>query len=86
MHNPYPSEEEKKLLAFKAGITVKQVNTWFGNHRGRTKRKIIDLQQYQDQVYDMKPEDPAFVVAQDGGERKSTKRKRASNANKNSQE
>lgn len=48
MHNPYPSDEEKKLLAFKAGITVKQVNTWFGNHRGRTKRKIIDLQQYQD--------------------------------------
>lgn len=39
LDDPYPSNEEKKELAERAGITVRQVNTFFGNKRMRLKRK-----------------------------------------------
>lgn len=42
IENPFPTEEEKKALAFICDLEVKQVSTWFGNHRGRCKRKILD--------------------------------------------
>jgi len=43
IHHPYPSEAVKKDLAIKAGITLEQVNTFFGNKRMRTKRKLAKL-------------------------------------------
>ncbi|KAH0563312.1 hypothetical protein GP486_002118 [Trichoglossum hirsutum] len=50
--NPYPSPEEKKALAASTGLTTHQINTWFGNARGRymrspdpsTRRRIADHQ------------------------------------------
>lgn len=40
--NPYPTEEEKTELSVQTGLNLKQINTWFGNHRGRYKRRILD--------------------------------------------
>lgn len=34
--NPYPSEDEKQLLAQHCGISVTQVKSWFANKRNRT--------------------------------------------------
>ena len=34
--NPYPSEEEKSQLAYRCGISVGQVKSWFANKRNRT--------------------------------------------------
>jgi len=39
LSDPYPSEEEKKELAASCGITVLQVNYWFGNKRNRYKKR-----------------------------------------------
>jgi len=38
--NPYPSEETKEELARQCGITVAQVNNWFGNKRIRYKKSM----------------------------------------------
>lgn len=35
LDNPYPSEDEKKYFAVKAGINLTQVSNWFINHRRR---------------------------------------------------
>ncbi|KAF2224328.1 hypothetical protein BDZ85DRAFT_100440 [Elsinoe ampelina] len=35
LDNPYPSEDEKKYFAQKAGINLTQVSNWFINHRRR---------------------------------------------------
>ncbi|OBW66600.1 MAG: Uncharacterized protein AUREO_033310 [Aureobasidium pullulans] len=35
MHNPYPSEEQKRHFAAVAGINLTQVSNWFINHRRR---------------------------------------------------
>ena len=43
--NPYPSEEAKEELAKKCGITVSQVNNWFGNKRIRYKKNITKAQE-----------------------------------------
>jgi len=43
--NPYPSEEAKEELARKCGITVSQVNNWFGNKRIRYKKNITKAQE-----------------------------------------
>ena len=40
MANPYPSEETKEELARQCGITVAQVNNWFGNKRIRYKKSM----------------------------------------------
>ncbi|RCN47027.1 homeobox domain protein [Ancylostoma caninum] len=36
--HPYPTEEEKAVLAEKCHISVQQVSNWFGNRRIRTKK------------------------------------------------
>jgi hypothetical protein len=33
INDPYPSEEEKSMLAAAGGLTITQVNNWFGNKR-----------------------------------------------------
>ena len=43
IHNPYPNDEEKKILAEKADISETQVKSWFANKRSRaqnTKRQV----------------------------------------------
>ncbi|CAM9182259.1 unnamed protein product [Chrysoparadoxa australica] len=37
--DPYPAEDEKKMLARSCEITLTQVNNWFMNARGRKVRK-----------------------------------------------
>lgn len=41
LNDPYPSEEEKSMLAAHGGLTITQVNNWFGNKRIRYKRKCL---------------------------------------------
>lgn len=38
--HPYPTEEEKNVLAMQCGISVSQVANWFGNKRIRYKKQI----------------------------------------------
>jgi len=38
--NPYPSEAEKRRLAYICDMLPKQVSTWFGNYRLRYKLKM----------------------------------------------
>jgi len=40
LSNPYPSEQVKEELAQKCGVTISQVNNWFGNKRGRYKKSM----------------------------------------------
>jgi len=42
LNDPYPSEEEKSMLAAAGGLTITQVNNWFGNKRIRYKRKCLE--------------------------------------------
>lgn len=37
----YPTEDEKVALAAQAGMTMVQLNNWFGNKRMRYKRKVM---------------------------------------------
>jgi len=39
-YNPYPINSEKERLAFLCDLDPKQVRTWFGNYRGRYKKKV----------------------------------------------
>jgi len=41
LSNPYPSEQVKEELARKCGVTISQVNNWFGNKRGRYKKNML---------------------------------------------
>ena len=36
LDSPYPTVEEKELLAARSGITIKQLNAWFSNRRNRS--------------------------------------------------
>jgi hypothetical protein len=42
LSNPYPTEDEKRKLVAKSGLSMKQINTWFGNIRVRYKRRLHD--------------------------------------------
>jgi len=42
LNDPYPADEEKTLLAASGGLTMSQVNNWFGNKRIRYKRKCLE--------------------------------------------
>ncbi|XP_063400092.1 uncharacterized protein LOC134684716 [Mytilus trossulus] len=44
--NPYPSEEEKEMLAITAGITVPQVKSWFANKRSRANNRKRQVPNY----------------------------------------
>jgi hypothetical protein len=37
--DPYPTDEEKNILASKCLLSINQINNWFGNKRIRVKRK-----------------------------------------------
>nr|CCA22903.1 conserved hypothetical protein [Albugo laibachii Nc14] len=41
LHHPYPTEEEKDMLAMQGGITIEQVNNWFINTRGRKWKPML---------------------------------------------
>lgn len=41
VHHPYPTEEEKELLARDGGISLEQVNNWFINTRGRKWKPML---------------------------------------------
>nr|AFP44693.1 hypothetical protein [Eragrostis tef] len=40
--HPYPSDEDKKMLATRTGLTQNQVSNWFGNARGRLWKPMVD--------------------------------------------
>ncbi|KAL9649038.1 hypothetical protein ABK040_008415 [Willaertia magna] len=42
LHDPYPSDQEKQLLSQQTGLSLSQVNNWFGNKRMRYKRKMLE--------------------------------------------
>jgi len=42
INDPYPSDEEKNMLAAQCVLSLNQVNNWFGNKRIRYKRKCIE--------------------------------------------
>jgi len=44
IHDPYPSDEEKSMLAAQCVLSMNQVNNWFGNKRIRYKRKCMELE------------------------------------------
>lgn len=43
--HPYPSEEEKKKMVSETGVTLKQVDNFFGNKRMRLKRTAMKLRE-----------------------------------------
>jgi len=47
LENPYPTDDEKNHLAIQCGLTLNQVNNWFGNKRIRYKRKMQGAIQQQ---------------------------------------
>jgi len=57
LNDPYPSEEEKSLLAAAGGLTITQVNNWFGNKRIRYKRKCLEEEAKRAQL-EGRPIDP----------------------------
>jgi len=48
--DPYPSPAEKIRLANEAGITLKQVQNWFTNARGRIWKKTCNSEKFADQI------------------------------------
>lgn len=42
LNDPYPNDEEKKILAQQTNLTLSQINNWFGNKRMRYKRKMLE--------------------------------------------
>lgn len=47
LHDPYPTDEEKKVLAQQTNLNLSQVNNWFGNKRMRYKRKMLEQNRKQ---------------------------------------
>jgi hypothetical protein len=45
LHDPYPSDQDKQILLQQTGLSLRQLNTWFGNKRMRYKRKMLKQQQ-----------------------------------------
>jgi hypothetical protein len=54
IHHPYPTEEEKDLLAMQGGITIEQVNNWFINTRGRKWKPMLNRLMAQKEAGDSK--------------------------------
>jgi len=42
LEDPYPNEEEKEILSNQTGLSIRQVNNWFGNRRMRYKRRMTE--------------------------------------------
>ncbi|EFC49051.1 homeodomain-containing protein [Naegleria gruberi] len=53
--HPYPSEEEKAVLAEETSLTLVQVNNWFINARRRLWKPIIEKQTQKEGVSDSTP-------------------------------
>jgi len=51
--DPYPSWSEKMKLAEEAGISVKQVQNWFTNIRGRVWKRSINQEKFSSQIEDI---------------------------------
>jgi hypothetical protein len=45
LHDPYPGDADKQILMQQTGLSLRQLNTWFGNKRMRYKRKMLKQQQ-----------------------------------------
>jgi len=61
-HDPYPTKEEKEILATKAGITVKQVNNWLVNYRCKRHSISTSSEKFKDQI--------CSSIAEDTGRKK----------------
>jgi len=48
--DPYPTDEEKSLLATQCVLSLNQVNNWFGNKRIRYKRKCLEEEGKRDRI------------------------------------
>ncbi|XP_063400094.1 homeobox protein 3-like [Mytilus trossulus] len=46
IEKPYPSEQEKKMLALEARITIAQVKSWFANKRSRANNRKRQVPNY----------------------------------------
>lgn len=57
INNPYPTEQEKSMLAAAGNLTLIQVNNWFGNKRIRYKRKCLENESKRLSTEDIGPED-----------------------------
>jgi len=59
LNDPYPSEEEKSYLAAAGGLTITQVNHWFGNKRIRYKRRCLEQEAKKGTEEPTFPESPS---------------------------
>lgn len=50
IENPYPSKEEKVMLASKTNLTLRQINNWFVNQRGRKGRANKSKKKFINQI------------------------------------
>jgi len=86
LHDPYPTEEEKLLLASRFGLTIVQINNWFGNKRIRYKRRCLQEESKRTSSTMDSDEDDDFMLEEPPASLPTTKRTSppATTANNNS--
>lgn len=50
MDDPYPTQEEKVLLASKTRLSMRQITNWFVNHRGRRLKSLKNKASFSHQI------------------------------------
>lgn len=50
MGDPYPTQEEKVLLASRTRLSLRQITNWFVNHRGRKLKKFKNYGTFAEQI------------------------------------